>query len=246
MFKKLLASVGIGGAKVDTILTKEVVSPGDTISANIVITGGDTEQEISGLDLALMTRVKVERDDTEMVINKPLAQWHIADKFVIQPGEIREIPFEGSLPWETPVSSNGARNNQTRVWIATGLNIDMAIDASDKDPLNIIPTPTQNKVLQAMDNCGYTIFKADVEEGQLRGHDFASTTGCYQELEYRPNEFALFGLNEVEVSFVASEHVTHVLLELDRNFGGDSYRSLTLPNNISLEEVTAQLKSLLG
>ncbi len=246
MFKKLLASVGIGGAKVDTILTTEIVCPGDNISANIVIMGGESEQEISGLDLALMTRVKVERDDTEMVVNKSLAHWHIADQFVIQPGEVKEIPFNATLPFETPISSNGARNNQSRVWIATGLNIDMAIDANDKDALNVIATSTQNKVLQAMDNCGYSLVKADVEEGQLRGNGFVSTTGCYQELEFRPNKFALFGLSEVEISFVATIDTTHILLELDRNFGGDTYRSLSLSNGISQEEVTAQIKGLLG
>lgn len=246
MFKKLLASVGIGGAKVDTILTTEVVSPGDTISANIVVMGGDSEQEISGLDLALMTRVKVERDDTEMILNKSLAHWHIADSFVIQPGEVKEIPFSAILPYETPISANGARNNQTRVWIATGLNIDMAIDASDKDPLQVVASTTQNKVLQAMEDCGYSLVKADVEEGQLRGNGFVSTTGCYQELEYRPNRFALFGLQEVEVSFVATEDHTHVLLELDRTFGGDSYLSLSLSNDLSQEEVTARIKELLG
>lgn len=246
MFKKLLATIGIGGAKVDTILTTEIVSPGDTISANIVVVGGDSEQEISGLDLALMTRVKVERDDTEMMLNKSLAHWHIADKFVIQPGEVKEIPFTGTLPHETPISANEARNNQTRVWIATGLNIDMAIDASDKDPLHVVATSTQGKVLQAMDDCGYSLVKADVEEGQLRGNGFVSTTGCYQELEFRPNKFALFGLNEVEISFVPTPDQTHILLELDRNFGGDSYLSLSLGNNISQEEVTAQIKGLLG
>lgn len=246
MFKKLLASVGIGGAKVDTILTSEVLSPGDVIRANVVIQGGDTEQEISGLDLALMTRVKVERDDTEMVVNTALAQWHIADKFTINPGETREIPFEGVLPWETPISSNGARNNQTAVWIATGLNIDMALDAGDKDMLNIVPTSTQNKVLQAMEDCGYDIVKADVEEGQLNGGNFASTLGCYQELEYRPGGFALFGLKEVEISFVASEEITHILIELDRQFRGDSYKALSLPNYMSQEEVTAQIKSVLN
>ena len=160
--------------------------------------------------------------------------------------EVKEIPFTGTLPHETPISANKARNNQTRVWIATGLNIDMAIDASDKDPLHVVETSTQGKVLQAMEDCGYSLVKADVEEGQLRGNGFVSTTGCYQELEFRPNKFALFGLNEVEISFVPTPDQTHILLELDRNFGGDSYLSLSLGNNISQEEVTAQIKGLLG
>jgi len=246
MFKKILASVGIGGAKVDTLLHTEILCPGEKFSATIVVKGGDTEQEISGLDLALLTRVKVERDDTEMVINKKLAYWHIADRFVINPGEVREIPFEGQLPLETPVTNNGARSNQTRVWLSTGLNIDMALDARDKDPISVIATSTQNKVLQAMDACGYTLMKADVEEGAVRAQHFQSSLGCYQELEFRPNKFALFGLNEVEVTFVTTPDQTHILFELDRNFGGDTYRSLSLANNASQEEVTGQIKTILG
>lgn len=246
MFKKLLASIGIGGAKVDTLLHSEMLCPGDHFQATVVITGGDSEQDISGLDLALVTRVKVERDETEMVVNKTLCHWHVADRFTLQPGEVREIPFSARLPFETPITANGARNNQTRVWISTGLNIDMALDASDKDPLNIIATSTQNKVLQAMDACGYALVKADVEEGAVRAQNFQSSMGCYQELEYRPNRFALFGLNEVEITFVTTEQETHILFELDRNFGGDSYRSLTLNNTLSQEEVTAQIKGILG
>jgi len=246
MFKKILASVGIGGAKVDTILNTEMLCPGDNFEATIVIKGGGTEQDISGLDLALMTRVKVERDDTEMVVNRTLCQWHISDHFTLQADEIREIPFKGRLPLETPISANGARHNQTKVWIATGLNIDMALDASDKDPVNVIATSTQNKVLQGMDDCGYSLVKADVEDGMVRAQNFRSSLGCYQELEYRPNRFALFGLNEVEVTFVPTEHQTHILFELDRNFGGDTYRSLSLNNDVSQDDVTSQIKNILG
>ena len=246
MFKKILASIGIGGAKVDTILNTEMLCPGDLFTATILVKGGETEQEISGLDLALVTRVKVEHNDKEMMVNKTLAQWHISDRFILQPDENRDIPFKAQLPLETPISDNGARRNQTQVWLTTGLNIDMALDARDKDPLLVMATPIQNKVLQAMDTCGYSLVKADVEQGAVRGHNFQSSLGCYQELEYRPNSFALFGLNEVEVTFVAHPNQLHVLFELDRNFGGDSYRSLTLANQASQDEVTAKVKQLLG
>ncbi|WP_114417948.1 sporulation protein [Marinospirillum perlucidum] len=246
MFKKILASVGIGGAKVDTILHKETLYPGDTFEATVMIKGGETEQEISGLDLALAARVKQEVDDAEVYLSKTLAKWHLADQFTLQPHETREIPVSGELPLETPITSNNARNNQTQVWIATGLNIDMALDARDKDILNIIPTPTQAAVLKAMEECGYSLVKADVEKGGLRAPNFQSTLGCYQELEYRPNSFALFGLKEVEVSFVPTPTETHILFELDRAFGGDSYRSMTLANTLGQDEITARIKQLLG
>ncbi len=53
--------------------------------------------------------------------------------------------------------------------------------------------------------------------------------GCYQELEFKPTQ--LFNsINEVEVSFVAEQHQTHVLLEVDRKFRGDGFNSLSIPH----------------
>lgn len=63
MFKKMLASVGIGGASVDTLLEDNRLLPGQMFNATIVVKGGNVAQRISGLDLALMTKVKVSTDN---------------------------------------------------------------------------------------------------------------------------------------------------------------------------------------
>lgn len=63
MFKKILAAVGIGSAKVDTRLHQSQLLPGQTFSATIVVQGGDVAQKIDGIDLALMTRAKVSTDN---------------------------------------------------------------------------------------------------------------------------------------------------------------------------------------
>jgi len=79
MFKKILASVGIGAAKVDTILETEHLQPGQLFNAQIVITAGNVSQEISGLDLLLMTRVKVAGDDGDYFTNHVIDQWRITE-----------------------------------------------------------------------------------------------------------------------------------------------------------------------
>ncbi|WP_163832744.1 sporulation protein [Spartinivicinus ruber] len=48
-----------------------------------------------------------------------------------------------------------------RVWIKTGLEIDLGVGASDKDYLTIKPTAAMKNFLQAMDECGYYLYKAD-------------------------------------------------------------------------------------
>lgn len=100
--------------------------------------------------------------------------------------------------------------------------------------------------LQAMQQCGFNLATIDIEKGQLRGHGFHSSIGCYQELEFKPN--GLFNqINEVEVSFVAEQHQTHVLLEVDRKFSGDGFKRLMLPHHaISLPNWVNDIKRLLG
>lgn len=87
MFKKILASVGIGAAKVDTILQTEHLLPGQRFHAEIVIKGGDAPQELSGLELALMTKAKVESDNGSYFKNQVIQQWHLSDRKTIQPGK---------------------------------------------------------------------------------------------------------------------------------------------------------------
>ena len=246
MFKKILASVGIGAAKVDTVLQTEHLLPGQEFHAEIVITGGDAPQELSGLELALMTKAKVETDEGSYFRNQVIQQWHLADKTTIQPGQEIRIPFTAQLHPETPVTELPVRMNQTVVWLATGLSIDMALDASDKDHLYIYPNEAVQECMQVMERAGYQMMKADVETGYISAPGFRSNSGIYQELEYRPNSRSLFGVKEVELSFVPEAHQTHVLIELDRAFRGDGYRSLTIAHTDSgIANVRNQLEHLL-
>ena len=55
------------------------------------------------------------------------------------------------------------------------------------------------------------------------------------------------GINEVEVSFVAQEQQTHVMLEVDRKFRGDQLRSITIPHqNISVPTLVQQIQRILN
>ncbi|MGL5147278.1 MAG: sporulation protein [Plesiomonas shigelloides] len=242
MFKKLLAAVGIGGAKVDTRLHQSRLLPGQAVCATIVVQGGDAAQQIDGIDLALMTKVKVSTDNGEYFKNHCLGRWRVAESFEIQPNEIRELPFRAQLHPETPFTELPVRNNQCYVWLQTGVDIDLAIDPGDADALQIVPTPVVNHVLSAMGELGFALTKADVEQGYLSAPGFRSRSGCYQELEFHPRSFGFSSLREVEISVVCDEHETHLLIELDRAFRGDGYQSFSMANTASASEVLFRLK----
>ncbi|PIW59061.1 sporulation protein [Shewanella sp. CG12_big_fil_rev_8_21_14_0_65_47_15] len=243
MFKKILASVGIGGASVDTQLVDNRLQPGQIFHATIVIKGGNVSQQISGLDLALLTKIKVSDDNENYFKNHQLASWRLTESFEIKAGEIREIPFAGKLHPETPFTLLPVRNNQCQVWLQTGVDIDTALDPNDVDVLEILPTPVAEHVLNAMDSLGYVLFKADVEQGFLNTRAFSSTSGCYQELEFKPRSMGFNAVREVEVSLVCEAEQTHVLIELDRGVRGDGYQYFTLSNEASFGQVLEAFKA---
>lgn len=246
MFKKLLASVGIGAAKVDTILHTEHLQPGQPFHADIIINGGDVAQDLSGLELALMTSAKIETDDGIHFVDHVIQKWELSEHATIQPHEEIRLPFSARLHPETPITELNANNNQCEVWLTTGLNIDMGVDASDRDVLHIYPNEAMALCMKAMERAGYKMIKADVEKGFLNASGFRSHSGIYQELEYRPESSSFFGVKEVELSFLPEAEQTHVLIELDRSFQGDSYCSLTIPHTPQgLTNIPEQLESLL-
>ena len=54
-FNKMLASIGIGSATVDTKLEKSRYTAGEIIRGNVEVTGGNTDQDVDRIYLTLYT-----------------------------------------------------------------------------------------------------------------------------------------------------------------------------------------------
>ena len=65
MLNKLLQSVGIGSAQVDTVLANTTCVPGGTLSGEVRIRGGNSAQDIETIYLSLVTDYQIEIDDTK-------------------------------------------------------------------------------------------------------------------------------------------------------------------------------------
>lgn len=246
MFKKVLSSLGLQGVKIDTILHNDQLYPGQNLQGQIYFQGSSSAKKINGLYLQLMTRVEVESGDHEVVQDLCIAQWHISGAFQLLAQQSHQIPFNIQLPFETPITAIQCSRHKSCVWLHTHLDIDWGLDATDRDFIQIYPTPAMQSFLQAMQQCGLQLVSTDVERGQVNGGYFRSSIGCYQELEFRPSQF-LSSLNEVEVTFIAEAQQTHVLIEIDRKFRSDGYKTLTLPHqNIQVPHLVQELKRLIG
>ncbi|MGF1769223.1 sporulation protein [Enterovibrio makurazakiensis] len=244
MFKKLKASLGIGAATVDTLLHNESVYQGETLKGVVLIKGGDIEQQVDAITLKLCTEVKVESDSGVSYQTFVLGSLQANDQFVIQPGEEKVVPFELVPHQETPITAVNARSNKCHVWVETTLDIEFAIDPSDRDYLEIRPLPAVQRALDVLEREGFSMVKADVEKGHLRGDGFSSQSGCYQELEFQNS--GLFNRREIELSFILDGSRIHCLAEIDRALGrGDMFRSFTISRDASQGEVEQALAATL-
>ncbi len=211
MFKKLLASVGVGAAKVDTRLEQDSLMPGDVLSGEVHLTGGDVAQEIDEIYMYVITHYERETNDTKVKEECTLLKHRLTDPIVLQPKEHMVLQFAFRLPYETPLTMG-----RQPVYLRTGLDIKNAIDPGDSDFIEVRPHPLMVKVLDAIQSIGFQLYKVDCEYNRHLG----KTHPFVQEFEFRPTGPFRSRLEELEVVFFLRENSVEVLLELDKRARG--------------------------
>ncbi|MEU1077410.1 MULTISPECIES: sporulation protein [unclassified Streptomyces] len=227
-FKRLLASLGAGGASVETELTEANVVPGGVVQGEVRIQGGSVDQRIEGLSVGLQARVEIEGGDHETKQDIEFTKLRLGGAFEVKAGAVHVVPFGLEIPWETPVTTvAGQPLRGMHIGVTTELEIARALDSGDLDPINVHPLPAQQAILDAFIQLGFRFKSADMERGHIRGT--RQRLPFYQEIEfYAPSEYR--GLNQVELTFVADDRAMDVVLEMDKkpglfSEGSDSYRS---------------------
>ncbi|GAA3225616.1 sporulation protein [Actinocorallia longicatena] len=233
VFKKLLGALGVGGPSIETILHNANVRPGDVVTGDIHLQGGDNSSDIIGINVALVTRVEVESGDSEYTQNEKYAKAHLSGAFQLASGARHSFPFQLQVPWETPLTHMyGTPLRGTTVGVATELEVARAVDATDLDPIAVHPLPAQERILAAFSNLGFRFVNADCEKGRIHGVN--QLLPFYQEIEFHPGHNYANAFKQLEVTFVSNPHSTEVVLELDKRtmFGDshDTFHRFTVPN----------------
>jgi sporulation-control protein len=224
MLKKLLSSVGIGSAKVDTKLFNSAFRPGEEVEGTVEIQGGSTEQKIDEIYLSVFTTYTRESNDKKYEDTIECTRHKLVDPFVISPDEKRNVSFRFQLPFSVPVTQG-----RTKVWVQTGLDIKNAIDPKDRDYIQILPHPLVDEFLQSAQAIGFRIHKVDCEEAPRY---LRQKTSFVQEFEFKPVSGRFKGrLDELEAIFFVSEHLVEVILQVDRK-GGFLSEALKMDENI--------------
>jgi len=207
--KDVLSRIGIGSARVDTVLPSQTVRAGDTVDAEVHVEGGSTEQDIDAIYFALETEYRTEDGYRDAVVDK----WQLTDPFTIGTEEDRRFETTVDIPRHTPVTVGSVS-----VEIETGLDISMAVDPEDEDRLEVRPTARLQAVFDALEALDFTLHSASCEA--TPGGLLATSARFVQEFEFRPTGGEFAGqVDEVEVVPVYDDDSLTVHLEVDRRGG---------------------------
>lgn len=213
IFNKVLASIGIGSAQVDTQLEKSSYTAGEMIRGKVIIQGGKTEQQVDSINLALKTKYVREINDSKHSLDGIISSFAITEPLTVMADERKEIPFSFQLPYTTPITVG-----RNQVWLHTGLDISMAADPTDQDYITVRPAPIAQSVYDAIQALGFQLVKVENEKPSYR---FGSSAPFIQEFEYRPTgEFRSY-LDELEVTFIHqnADEATFIM-QVDRRARG--------------------------
>ena len=214
MIQKVLASIGIGNAKVDTKLQSSKFTAGDVVSGVTEIVGGNVDQQIDTIYLTLYTTFIKDSNDKKYYDKAVIARFTISEPFTISAGEKRAIPFSFNLPYTTPIT-----RGKTKVWVQTELDIKRGIDPTDKDYIEVLPAPIAAKVMNSIRALGFRLKSADCERAP---HKIQSPQSFIQEFEFSvANAQYRRYLEELELTFInqSAQHV-ELLLQIDRRARG--------------------------
>ncbi|MCM3720253.1 sporulation protein [Fictibacillus phosphorivorans] len=210
---RMLASVGIGAAKVDTILDKDTYSPGETITGTIKIVGGNADQKIDHINLYVMTEFYREVNDKKVRDTAAIEKTTVGSSLDVKGGSSQEIPFSLQLPYHTPYTLG-----RTPVWIKTGLDVQMAVDPTDNDQIRVQPDTGTASIFNAIEQLGFRLRKATCEAAP---RFMRRRLPFLQEFEYVPASGAYRGkLDELEVIFVPQTNSIELLMEIDKRGKG--------------------------
>lgn len=248
MFKKLMASMGIGAAKVDARLAKDTYLPGEMVYGEVHVFGGDVEQVVDDIYMYVITHYEREVNDDKVKEECILAKHLLSERFDLMPKQERVLPFAFRLPYETPLTLG-----RQPVYLRTGLDIKNAVDPGDSDFIEVHPHPWMTNVLDAVKELGFQLYKVDCEHNRHLGRPYPFV----QEFEFRPIGKYRQSLEELEVIFFLREGELEVLLEIDKRARGlfgalseafnldERYARFRLNDDVSVRELASFIDKLI-
>jgi sporulation-control protein len=213
-FNKVLASIGIGSAKVDTKLSQSSIKVGEEAEGIVEVKGGSIEQNIDEIYLTINTTYEKESDDKIIHKQAVISTIKLNEPFVIMPEELKTIPFKIKIPMDTPISTGSSK-----VWIQTGVDIKGSVDPTDRDMIDILPSDMVEEAMSVFSQLGFKLRKVKNEAAPYK---IRKRLPFIQEFEFVPTSGPYYGkFDEIElIFFQIDETKLEVIMEVDRRARG--------------------------
>jgi sporulation-control protein len=131
-FKKMITRT-IGHVKVDTVLTEEQVTPGDTLFGEVRLSSKKGFKEVEKVRVSLMQQFPFS-DETVANLSLLTTEMRLSEE---QKGEnVLVLPFELKVPYYTPKSAG-----KRKCWIQTDIDLPYKLDPRDMDFIEINEHP---------------------------------------------------------------------------------------------------------
>lgn len=210
--KKAMANVfGVGGAKVDTVLTTKTSSPGSKVEGYVNVYGGEVTQQVKSIYIDVKTTYEKESDDKITKIEALIQRYTIEFNQEISQGQEVKIPFSFDLDKNCPLTKH-----KSKIWINTRLDLENAIDNYDGDIINVVPNKYMNNILDAITKLGFRIREVENVHNKLR----MGPNKFVQEFEYIPTGEFRRRLDELEVVLISTTNGYRIFLQVDRKVKG--------------------------
>lgn len=254
MFNKFLAKIGIGGASIKTKVLTKPLMPGKPFKIEITVKGGKIEQAISGVEIDLNTiaeRVHLHEKERRQVFEEhTIVSWYLKYDFILQPEEVKTIPFEGVLDLETPISELLTQvENKSKIEFKTYISLKSLINPKAKIKLDVLPTSFISAFIESMGRCGFVLEETAIEIGYLEGKGFKSETGVYQKYVFKPNpsNSHSININFVEVAFIPSENHHQLFIIADKFLKDGLYKNFCIKDSeLDFGIISKNIKNILS
>jgi sporulation-control protein len=218
VFRRLLRSVGVGGPSARTILDDVCCRPGGELTGRVLVVGGDHPVDIAGLTCALITRVEVPTGDSGYDTDQEFHRQRAGDRFRLDAGEQRELPFRVEVPWQAPVTIvYGRALLDITVGLRTELEVDVELNRCGVEPVTVQPLPAQEAVLATVAGLDFRFVRAGVERGRLYGVQQAAP--FHQEFAFEPGPGYAETVEDLALAFLAGPERLEIVVEVGRRGG---------------------------
>ncbi|CCO07303.1 sporulation protein [Desulforamulus hydrothermalis] len=214
MFKKLMASLGVGAARVNLVLDYEQCRIGEQLTGKVMVEGGSVDQAVHTLDVDIIMKFTFKGKE----VSRRVDTIQVARDFCIKARESRAIPFGHTIPFNYPVTKGSVSYS-----LVTRMDIAQAVDAEDADKLVVLPSREMSLVLNSLEAMG---FKDKVGSGKIDklGQQFA----------FYPSTLFSEQLQELQLYFYVENNGLKIYWQFKLSGGYmrsglEHYAELTLP-----------------